>query len=184
MSRLATRIQDPRVLKLIRRFLSCGVLIGGLQSPTVEGTPQGGPLSPLLSNIVLDELDQELEKRGLHFVRYADDGVIYVKSKRAGERVMQKVTRFVTRRLKLRVNEAKSGVTHPWWSKYLGFSRIRDPYVHVVWEGASVMGLPIPMAPHFYNPNANSIAPRTSSIFARPSVVMSIPSLAFDTVCR
>ena len=122
MSRLATRVHDQRVLKLIRRFLSCGVLIGGLQSPTVEGTPQGGPLSPLLSNIVLDELDQELEKRGLHFVRYADDGVIFVKSKRAGERVMRSVTRFVSHKLKLKVNEAKSGVTRPWWSKYLGFS--------------------------------------------------------------
>ena len=87
MSRLATRVHDKRVLKLIRRFLSCGVLIGGLQSPTVEGTPQGGPLSPLLSNIVLDELDQELEKRGLHFVRYADDGA----PRRRGRRYMREV---------------------------------------------------------------------------------------------
>jgi len=122
MSRLATRVHDKRALKLIRRFLTCGVMIGGLVSPTDEGTPQGGPLSPMLSNIVLDELDKELERRGLHFVRYADDCVIYVRSKRAGERVMQSITRFITRRLKLRVNEAKSSVTHPWWSKYLGFS--------------------------------------------------------------
>ena len=122
MSRLATRVHDRRFLRQIRRFLTSGVMIGGLVSPTGEGTPQGGPLSPLLSNIVLDELDKELEKRGLHFVRYADDCVIYVKSRRAGDRVMQSVSLFIIRRLKLRVNKAKSSVTHPWWSKYLGFS--------------------------------------------------------------
>ncbi|MCK5802061.1 MAG: group II intron reverse transcriptase/maturase [Lentisphaeria bacterium] len=120
LSRLATRIKDKRVLGLIRRFLQSGVMIGGLVSPTMEGTPQGGPLSPLLSNIVLDELDQELEKRGLHFVRYADDCVIYVRSKRAGERVMEAVTRFVTRKLKLQVNQQKSAVGRPWDRKYLG----------------------------------------------------------------
>ena len=96
-------------------------MIGGLCEPTVEGTPQGGPLSPLLSNIVLDELDKELEKRELHFVRYADDCVIYVKSKRAGDRVMESVSRFISRKLKLKVNEAKSSVTQPGYSKYLGF---------------------------------------------------------------
>ena len=88
LGRLATRVKDKRVLRLIRAFLTSGVMIGGLVSPTEEGTPQGGPLSPLLSNIVLDELDKELEQRGLHFVRYADDFVIYVRSKRAGQRVM------------------------------------------------------------------------------------------------
>jgi len=121
MSRLATRVPDKRVLKLVRRFLNSGVMIGGLTEPTREGTPQGGPLSPLLSNIVLDELDKELEKRGLHFVRYADDCVIYVKSKRAGDRVMQNVSSFLARRLKLQVNKEKSCVTRPWESRYLGF---------------------------------------------------------------
>jgi RNA-directed DNA polymerase len=121
MSRLSRRVNDKRTLKLIGRFLRSGVMIGGLCEPTEEGTPQGGPLSPLLSNIVLDELDKELEKRGLHFVRFADDCVIYVKSKRAGDRVMQSVSRFITRKLKLKVNEAKSSVTQPGYSKYLGF---------------------------------------------------------------
>jgi RNA-directed DNA polymerase len=121
MSRLSTRVSDKRVLKLIGRFLRSGVMIGGLCEPTEEGTPQGGPLSPLLSNIVLDELDKELERRGLHFVRFADDCVIYVKSKRAGDRVMESVSRFITRKLKLKVNEAKSSVTQPGYTKYLGF---------------------------------------------------------------
>ena len=121
MSRLAQRITDKRMLKLIRAFLNSGILIGDIIEEPGEGTPQGGPLSPLLSNIVLDELDKELEKRGLHFVRYADDCVIYVRSKRAGERVMQSVSRFITGKLKLKVNEAKSSVTHPWLSRYLGF---------------------------------------------------------------
>jgi RNA-directed DNA polymerase len=122
MSRLSTRVHDKRVLKLIRRYLTAGVMIGGLVSPTDRGTPQGGPLSPLLSNIVLDQLDKELEKRGLRFVRYADDAVIYVRSKRAAERVMQSVSRFITRKLRLKVNESKSAVSHPWWRPYLGFS--------------------------------------------------------------
>jgi RNA-directed DNA polymerase len=122
MSRLATRVHDRRVLKLVRRFLTAGVMIGGLVSPSIEGTPQGGPLSPLMSNIVLDELDKELEKRGLRFVRYADDFVIYVRSRKAAQRVMQSVTRFIERRLKLKVNLEKSAVSHPWWRPYLGFS--------------------------------------------------------------
>jgi len=121
MSRLGTHIRDKRVLKLIGRFLRSGVMIGGLCEATKEGTPQGGPLSPLLSNIVLDELDKELEKRGLQFVRFADDCVIYVKSKRAGDRVKESITRFISRKLKLKVNEAKSGVIQPGYSKYLGF---------------------------------------------------------------
>jgi len=122
LSRMAQRIVDKRVLKVTRAFLNSGILIGDIIEEPGEGTPQGGPLSPLLSNIVLDELDKELEKRGLHFVRYADDCVIYVKSKRAGERVMQSVTRFITGKLKLAVNEAKSSVTRPWASKYLGYT--------------------------------------------------------------
>jgi RNA-directed DNA polymerase len=121
MSRLAQRIADKRVLKIIRAFLNSGILVGDVLEEPGEGTPQGGPLSPLLANIVLDELDKELEKRGLHFVRYADDCAIYVKSKRAGERVMQSISHFITYRLKLVVNEAKSSVTHPWISKCLGF---------------------------------------------------------------
>jgi len=137
MSRLATRVKDKRVLGLIRRFLRSGVMIGGLVSPTPEGTPQGGPLSPLLSNIVLDELDKELEKRGLHFVRYADDCVIYVGSKRAGQRVMESVTRFVTSKLKLQVNHQKSAVGRPWDRKYLGccFTNSRTaPKLRLHWK--------------------------------------------------
>jgi len=121
MSRLGSRIRDKRVLKLIGRFQRSGVMIGGLCEATEEGTPQGDPLSPLLSNIVLDELDKELERRGLQFVRYADDSVIYVKSKRAGDRVKESITRFISRKLKLKVNEAKSSVIQPGYSKYLGF---------------------------------------------------------------
>ena len=122
MSRLATKVHDKRVLKLVRRFLTAGVMAGGLAEPSHEGTPQGGPLSPLLSNIVLDELDKELEKRALRFVRYADDFIIFVRSKRAAERVMVSVSRFVNRRLRLKVNQEKSGITHQWWMCFLGFS--------------------------------------------------------------
>lgn len=110
------------MLKLIRAFLTAGVMEDGLVSPVDEGTPQGGPLSPLLSNIVLDELDRELERRGLRFARYADDCNIYVGSRRAGERVMQSVTQFITRTLRLRVNQSKSAVARPWERKFLGFS--------------------------------------------------------------
>lgn len=122
MSRLATRIRDKRVLRLIRSFLTAGVMELGLESPSIEGTPQGGPLSPLLSNIVLDELDKELETRGLHFVRYADDFVIYVNSRRAGQRVKESITRFITHKLRLRVNEKKSAIDRPSKRKFLGFT--------------------------------------------------------------
>jgi RNA-directed DNA polymerase len=122
MARLARRISDKRMLKLIRAFLRAGVLEGGLVSPIDEGTPQGGPLSPLLSNIVLDELDRELEQRGHRFVRYADDCNIYVRSPRAGERVMKSVSQFITRKLKLKVNEEKSAVARPSQRKFLSFS--------------------------------------------------------------
>jgi len=115
-------VTDKRALRLIGAFLKVGVLENGLVSPAEEGTPQGGPLSPLLSNIVLDELDRELERRKHRFVRYADDCNIYVRSKRAGQRVMTNVTRFLTRRLKLKVNEAKSAVARPVERKFLGFS--------------------------------------------------------------
>jgi RNA-directed DNA polymerase len=110
MAKIAERIGDKRMLKLIRAFLTAGVLEEGLVNPVDEGTPQGGPLSPLLSNIVLDEFDRELERRGLWFARYADDSNIYVRSKRAGERVMESVTRFIATKLKLKVNEMKSAV--------------------------------------------------------------------------
>jgi len=122
MSRIATRVSDKRLLKLIRAFLTAGVMEGGLVSPVDEGTPQGGPLSPLLSNIVLDELDRELEKRGLRFVRYADDCNIYVRSQRAGERVMGGIRLYITRKLKLKVNEEKSAVDRPYRRKFLEFS--------------------------------------------------------------
>jgi RNA-directed DNA polymerase len=122
MARLATRIGDKRMLKLIRAFLTAGVMENGLVSPVDEGTPQGGPLSPLLSNIVLDELDRELEKRGHRFVRYADDCNIYVRSPRAGERVMASISDFIHRKLKLKVNPAKSAVDRPSKRKFLGFS--------------------------------------------------------------
>src|ERR1700681_4463414 len=122
MASIARRVTDKRVLRLIGAFLKVGVMENGLVSPAEEGTPQGGPLSPLLSNIVLDELDRELERRKHRFVRYADDCNIYVRSRRAGQRVMTSVTRFLTRRLKLKVNEAKSAVARPVERKFLGFS--------------------------------------------------------------
>ena len=122
MARIEARVSDRRMLKLIRTFLKAGVMEGGLVSPVDEGTPQGGPLSPPLSNIVLDELDRELERRGLRFVRYADDCNVYVRSRRAGERVMASLRRFITTKLKLKVNEQKSAVARPWERKFLGFS--------------------------------------------------------------
>ena len=122
MAKIAERLSDKRLLKLIRSWLTAGVMESGLVSPVDEGTPQGGPLSPLLSNIVLDELDRELEQRGLRFARYADDCNIYVRSRRAGERVMESITRFIATKLKLQVNGEKSAVARPWERKFLGFS--------------------------------------------------------------
>ena len=122
IAKIAERVSDKRLLKLIRAFLRAGVMEGGLVSPTDEGTPQGGPLFPLLSNIVLDELDRELGRRGHRFARYADDSNIYVRSRRAGERVMESLTRFITAKLKLKVNQQKSAVARPWERKFLGFS--------------------------------------------------------------
>src|SRR5207342_746432 len=129
MGQIAKRIADKRLLKLIRAFLNAGVMENGLVSPSVEGTPQGGPLSPLLSNLVLDELDRELEHRGHRFVRYADDCNIYVRSERAGQRVMESITQFITQELKLKVNEAKSAVARPQERKFLGFSVTAGPEV-------------------------------------------------------
>lgn len=128
MGQLAKRITDKRVLKLIRAFLNAGVMEKGLVSPIDEGTPQGGPLSPLLSNIVLDELDRELERRGHRFVRYADDCNIYVRSERSGKRVMESITSFISKKLKLKVNSEKSAVARPWERKFLGFSfTVKEP---------------------------------------------------------
>jgi RNA-directed DNA polymerase len=129
MGQIAKRVEDKRVLKVIRAFLNAGVMENGLVGPSVEGTPQGGPLSPLLSNLVLDALDRELERRGLRFVRYADDCNIYVRSERAGQRVMKSITRFITKKLKLKVNEAKSAVARPQERKFLGFSFSAGPEV-------------------------------------------------------
>jgi len=129
MGQIAKRVEDKRLLKLIRAFLNAGVMENGVVSPSVEGTPQGGPLSPLLSNLVLDELDRELERRGHRYVRYADDCNIYVRSERAGQRVMESVTQFITQELKLKVNEAKSAVARPQERKFLGFSFTAGPEV-------------------------------------------------------
>ena len=122
MVRVARRVRDKRILRLIGRYLTSGVMIGRVFRVQEEGTPQGGPLSPLLSNILLDDLDKELERRGHRFCRYADDCNIYVRSKAAGERVMKSITRFLEKRLRLRVNEEKSAVGRPWERKFLGYS--------------------------------------------------------------
>jgi len=122
MEKLSKKIGDGRVLRLIRRYLEAGMMAEGIVSPRTQGTPQGGPLSPLLSNILLTGLDRELERRGHAFCRYADDCNIYVGSQAAGERVMASITRFLADTLKLTVNAAKSAVAHPWKRKFLGYS--------------------------------------------------------------
>jgi RNA-directed DNA polymerase len=122
MARVARQVADKRVLRLIRRYLQAGLLLDGLATARREGTPQGGPLSPLLSNILLDDLDKELERRGHAFCRYADDCNIYVRSRRAGERLMASLTRFLSERLRLAVNLAKSAVDRPWKRTFLGYT--------------------------------------------------------------
>lgn len=122
MHLISEKIEDKRVLKLIRNYLNSGIMTNGVLSKSEEGAPQGGPLSPLLSNILLDELDKELETRGHRFCRYADDCNIYVKSKRAGERVLKNTTRFLEEKLKLKVNTEKSAVSSPTRRKFLGYS--------------------------------------------------------------
>jgi RNA-directed DNA polymerase len=136
MARVARRVKDKRVLRVIRRYLQAGVMEGGLVSPRTEGTPQGGPLSPLLSNILLDELDKELERRGHRFARYADDCNVYVRSKAAGERVMTSLERFVEKRLRLTVNRDKSAVARPWERTFLGYTMTshQEPKLRVARE--------------------------------------------------
>jgi RNA-directed DNA polymerase len=133
MSRVARKVKDKRVLKLIRRYLEAGLMAGGVASARTEGTPQGGPLSPLLSNILLTDLDRELEKRGHSFCRYADDCNVYVGSQRSGQRVMAEITGFLEQRLKLKVNAEKSAVARPWQRKFLGYSMTwhREPKLRI-----------------------------------------------------
>jgi RNA-directed DNA polymerase len=131
MSRVGRKAKDPRVLKLIRAYLKAGVMIGGVASATTKGTPQGGPLSPLLSNILLDDLDKELERRGHSFCRYADDCNVYVATQRTGERVMASLTRYLESRLKLKVNGQKSAVARPWDRKFLGFTFFHDRHSRI-----------------------------------------------------
>jgi len=133
MTRLARRVKDKRILRLIRRYLQARMMEGGLVSQRREGTPQGGPLSPLLSNILLDELDKELERRGHKFCRHADDCNVYVRSRSAGERVKESITKFLERRLRLKVNEGKSAVGRPWERKFLGYTMTwhREPRLKV-----------------------------------------------------
>ncbi|QTD40341.1 group II intron reverse transcriptase/maturase [Sporosarcina sp. Te-1] len=141
MGVLAKQIEDKRLLKLIRKYLKSGIMINGIVTRSEEGTPQGGPLSPLLSNIVLDELDKELEERGHKFVRYADDCNIYVKTRKAGNRVMNSVTSFIEGKLKLKVNLDKSAVDRPWKRKFLGFSFTshKEPKVRIANESVKRM---------------------------------------------
>lgn len=131
MARVAKKVQDKRVLRLIRGYLEAGVMLGGVRVRTEEGTPQGGPLSPLLANILLDDLDKDLEGRGHRFARYADDCNVYVRSKRAGERVLQGMRRLLEGRLKLKVNEEKTAVDRPWKRKFLGFSFLPGKRVRI-----------------------------------------------------
>jgi len=147
MARVARRVKDKKALLLIRRFLQAGMMEGGLVSPRNEGTPQGGPLSPLLSNVLLDELDKELEKRGHAFVRYADDCNVYVRSKEAGERVMASVENFLRKRLQLKVNRDKSAVARPWERKFLGYTVTRNRPVKLKVAPESVQRLKVKLQP-------------------------------------
>jgi RNA-directed DNA polymerase len=131
MARVARRVKDKEILRLIRRFLQAGIMENGLIKATEEGTPQGGPLSPLLSNIMLDDFDRELKNRGLRFVRYADDCNIYVKTERAGQRVMETAIRYLTKELRLKVNQQKSAVDNPWKRKFLGFTFTKDSKIKI-----------------------------------------------------
>jgi len=139
MARVVRKVKDERVLKLIRRYLEAGLMQGGVVSARTEGTPQGGPLSPLLSNILLTDLDRELERRGHRFCRYADDCNIYVGSKRSGQRVMTAITAFLERRLKLKVNATKSAVARPWQRKFLGYTWHKKPKLKIAQQSRERM---------------------------------------------
>jgi RNA-directed DNA polymerase len=147
MARVARRVKDKRVLLLIRRFLQAGMMEGGLVSPREEGTPQGGPLSPLLSNILLDELDKELEQRGHRFVRYADDCNVYVQSEAAGKRVMDSLERFLQERLRLKVNRDKSAVARPWERKFLSYTMSRNTRPKLKVSPQSIKRLKVKLRP-------------------------------------
>jgi len=138
LSRVARKVEDKRVLGLVRLYLQAGMMAGGVVSPRTKGTPQGGPLSPLLSNILLDDLDKELERRGHSFCRYADDCNIYVRSKRSGERVLASVSLFLERRLRLKVNQSKSAVDRPWKRKFLGYAVTFHKYPRLKVADASI----------------------------------------------
>lgn len=138
MSRVARQVEDKRALGLIRRYLQAGMMEDGIVSARTEGTPQGGPLSPLLSNILLDELDKELERRGHSFCRYADDCNIYVRTRRSGERVLRSITRFLDKKLRLKVNASKSAVGRPWERKFLGYSMTRQRVVRLTIAPGSI----------------------------------------------
>ena len=138
MSRVARCVSDKRILGLIRHYLQAGIMENGIMEQRAEGTPQGSPLSPLLSNIMLDDLDKELERRGHSFCRYADDCNIYVRSRKAGERVMASLTRFLAHQLRLQVNEGKSAVARPWQRKFLGYSMTFDRTPRLKAANASV----------------------------------------------
>ncbi len=168
MGQIANRVEDKRLLKLARAFLNAGVMENGLVNPSVEGTPQGGPLSPLLSNVVLDELDRELERRRLRFVRYADDCNIYVRSERAGQRVMESIQRFITHKLKLKVNETKSAVARPQERKFLGFSFTDGP------EPKRVIA---PKALERFKRRVREITSRTKSVGIRATMAELVPYL-------
>jgi len=158
MARVGRRVKDKRVLRLIRRFLQAGVMTGGVASARTEGTPQGGPLSPLLSNILLDDLDRELERRGHRFVRYADDCNVYVKSRTGGERVLASLERFLAKRLRLRINRDKSAVARPWDRRFLGYSVTvhRQPKLRVAPQ--SVKRLKAKLRPLLRAGRGNSLA--------------------------
>ncbi len=158
MTRVARRIKDKRVLRLIRRFLQAGLCEGGVVSAREEGTPQGGPLSPLLSNILLDEWDKELERRGHRFVRYADDCNIYVQSEAAGKRVMASVKRFLEQRLRLRINESKSQVARPWNVKFLGYSMTMHRKAKLKPAPESVRRFKVKLRAHFRRGRGQSLS--------------------------
>ena len=158
MARVARRVEDKRVLRLIRRYLQAGMMQGGLVSPRSEGTPQGGPLSPLLSNLLLDELDKELERRGHRFVRYADDCNVYVKSKAAGERVMASLETFLSERLRLKINRDKSAVDRPWKRSFLSYTVTRDMKPKLAIAAKAVMRLRSNLRQVFRRGRGRSIA--------------------------